>query len=287
MATNPLLDPASIDAILDPKPLLLENSAPVFVVGCVGSGMQALAEALREGAQLPGAAETHVPSLMQRMLDEIHRQYASLSEEYLAEKDGNLIANTSEEAVTHSVSNYFSRFFEDQIPQGLSVEVIPEVERRVPAIRSCLTLSRLFPQARFVFVVRRPIDLLLSLMAEKPNPPIQHWCWIWKNTLETWAKIRDILGERRLEVHHHEMATQPEGVAKALGAFLGLEDGARKGIATRLEQAFQGPNGDPAPFRFTGIEETPWKPWQRKLFLDLCLTMLQGAGYDLDPKEFR
>ncbi len=109
--------PQDLDSVLDPRPLIVNSAQPVFIAGCVRSGTSAMARVMRDGAELAGFNEGNIFSMMQRMLNEVGKQFQNVSPELLARKQTLMLANTSREAVETYVTNYFVAMYMKHRPE--------------------------------------------------------------------------------------------------------------------------------------------------------------------------
>ena len=246
-----------------------------------------MAHALRAGAGFHGSGELQLLALMEKLLVEVRRQYRSLSDEILARRDHNLISNTSQASIETFIANHFVSAFERHYPETPWVDPNPECERGAPAIHACSTAATLFPKARFICVIRRPIDLILHLRALGGPESHHHWCCLWRESTSAWAEVRELLGPRCIEVHHHLLATDPQGSAAKVGDFLGLAPQAIAGIQAQLERSFCDAAGVPRPYRWVGLDETPWNSDQRAIFDRQCGELSLQMGYGVESLRLR
>jgi hypothetical protein len=277
------VDRKVIDRILHLGGLVDTASEPVFVVGCLRSGAGALAQALRAATGWPGIVDGSFGSVMQRMLDQVDWHYGTLDPKYLSDRAGNLIANTDRQSVERSVTGFFVAHLARSTPPGPSVAHGLEAVRRAPMVRSCRRLLHLFPKARFIYVGRRVVELVSSCLRRAPDVPIQHWCWVWQDSLHAWGELREELGTRRLEIHQHTMALDPTGTAQQIASFLHLDEATTSRLADDLRTHRRHQTQVASEHRFIGLDETPWKPWQRDLVRNVAGSMMTGAGYSFDP----
>jgi hypothetical protein len=275
-----------LDAILR-SPLEIDESArPIFVVGCVRSGLRVIQEALA-AAGIPAGSRVGFGGLLRRLLDEVDRQYRNLDPEYLADKAGNLIANTDEDAVRSFIVNSLGGLLpparEGEDLASTWSERLPEFLRTAPAVRSVPDLARLYPRARFVYVARRGIECVLSCHRNFGlAPAFQHFCWVWQDAIHAWGEVREQVAGRYLEIHQHRSALEPEVVAEQLAEFLELGSEMTAPMAAVLGSRRPGRSCFLREDRWIGLEETGWPAWQQKLFTDLCKSMMDAAEYPLE-----
>lgn len=275
---------ADFDALLNPSAIVLDDVEPVFVVGCVRSGTSAVARALREGAEIPGFREGNVLSMMQRMLTEVARQYGHLPEDRFERKKTLMLANVDQAAVETYVVNYFAALYAKHLPHPVWYDKSPESFQNAPVVRSCPTVLRIFPKARFIFCLRRGIEQVMSCLRKFPRTNFRAWCHVWRDAAQAWGEVRDELGDRAIVVHQHEMAMRPDVVAERIQGLLGLAPSRREA----MEGVFRGARVEQTQFaqdsRFIGIDETPWTPQQREIFVETCGGVMAAAGFSLEGR---
>ena len=120
----------------------------------------------------------------------------------------------------HDLLMWFVRELSPGAPEGVRFgEKTPHHEKRIARIAS------LFPDGRFIHIVRDPRDVVLSLRREA-------W-WPWRSVQRTARAVRQtlrrqrfaerVLTDRYLRVRYEDLATDPERTLRAVCAFLGEE----------------------------------------------------------------
>jgi hypothetical protein len=87
------------------------------------------------------------------------------------------------------------------------------------------SLAALFPEARFVHLVRDGRDVALSRLDHPTmSSSLSDLAVLWKRGVEKGRRTGGRLGpERYLEIRYEDLVKDPEGVARALCGFIGLE----------------------------------------------------------------
>jgi len=125
------------------------------------------------------------------------------------------------------VSGLYGKFAEDA-GKPLGGEKTPDFVRRLPL------LGGLFPDARFVHIIRDGREVALSLLdwaTEKKGPGrLEHWredavavaaLW-WRWQVSCGRDAADSLGDRYHELRYDHLVQDPEAELRRLAAFLGL-----------------------------------------------------------------
>jgi hypothetical protein len=84
-------------------------------------------------------------------------------------------------------------------------------------------LLKLWPQARFVHLVRDPRDVAASLIVQGWAGNTYTGARLWKETEEEWERASaEIPAERRIDVQFEELATEPVATLERICAFIGV-----------------------------------------------------------------
>ena len=276
-----------LDRLLHPRPIDASGAEPIFVLGSVRSGTSIVVRALHDGAAIPGFSEGNVLSLLQRMLDEVERQFGGLSPDYLADQDEHLIANVDRSALEAHLINYFKAVYLQHCGEGRWVDKSPESYTTAPMVRCCPLIRRIFPKARFIFCIRRPIENILSKQRKFPGPSFKHYCRSWTDTVHYWGKFRELNPGCFLELRQEDLALEAKRCAEKIADFLELSPEHRD----RMAAIFAGPRAEQTQaaqeHRFIGIDETPWTWEQKAEFIELVGPFLPATGYGLEAKLLR
>lgn len=269
-----------------------------FLVGCPRSGttlLRAMVDAHPDVA-IPG--ESHfIPTLARRRasyetrrgfdLDKFLRDI--LADERLARwhipevSIGTALADAGPGSLPDAIRALFATYAAGR-RKPLYADKTPGYVRALPR------LARLFPEARFVHIVRDGRDVALSLREmEWASPDLATLARVWRINVEYGRRAGERLGpERYLEVRYEELVDRPETTLRTVCAFLGLPFAPtmlRYHVdAERLTPSFR----DPLPHAHVRLPPTKglrhWATQMSReevaLFETIAGTALEQAGYD-------
>lgn len=264
--------------VVDLRQHALERSFPVFVLGSVRSGTSAVCLALREGAGIVGHDEGHVTTLLQstfNVADVVSGNVAAAQGDYL-------LREFDVAAFKRHCSEFVTLFLDTRYPEGLWIDKSPDDGLGCPAIRSAAHFAKLYPNARFLFCLRRGIENVLSRERKFPQTSFYHHCRNWAQAVMTWRDVREQLGGRWLEIRQDLLALNPERIANEIGQFLQLGQEQISGMCsilkcTRPEQSQPVGEGDEI-----GLDETGWDEPRKEIFRSECSEAMTLAGYSME-----
>ena len=93
-------------------------------------------------------------------------------------------------------------------------------------------LNRLFPEARIIFALRHPCDVVLSCYMQSFGAPafmvlcstLQRLARGYVNAMQGWRQNAEVLAPRILELRHEDLLADFTGNAQRLGEFIGIQD---------------------------------------------------------------
>jgi hypothetical protein len=258
----------------------LPPARPVFVLGSVRSGTSAMAGALIGGTKYVGFREGQFFDLIQRLRHCISLFYtereASLGNEAV------MIRYVPEKFVTELLLSVFRNLAAETFSSIHWIDKTPSVDM----IRLAPTLSRIWPEAKFLFMKRRGIENMLSRLRKFPDSiAFRSHCADWTAAMEAWEMARPSLGVRALEIDQREMLSQPDHVARRVGVFLELDETERAALGTylrdrTLERTVNVDDDTPA------ISEIGWSSEQIAIFRDICGATMRKFGYGFGRSYF-
>lgn len=164
-------------------------------------------------------------------------------------------------------------------------------------------ISRNFPEARFVFVLRDPRATALSLskrsaqkLAHGDDPGrIAHLCascLYWRRMVQTMLRFAQRHPKRCFLVKFEDMLDDPVVTLNSIFSFIGVSEHPQEELLGRLENVAYGASNNPSETG-RGISRDPLERWQRELSEkdQEIIAALTGpaalkAGYDI-PKAGR
>jgi len=151
-------------------------------------------------------------------------------------------------------------------------------------IRFCPQLLQAFPNARFIWCVRRGIENILSRQRKFPEVPFRACCQSWTDSVEQWIAVRDQLQGRYVEAHQHEIAIQPEKVAREIAEVLDFSKRQRRGIEDVFTHKRSEQSRFAAEHRWIGLDETPWSSEEQEVFRQICGPAMEAMSYPLEGR---
>ena len=248
------------------------ESEPLFILGCVRSGTTLVRDLLRRQPDVICPEETHYfrygePFRTNRSTRELlngktlhkHREIDGIAQEAFermhaaARTRGELLcAHVAAMARARGLTDY--RWF-DKTPQNVYGLALIRGE---------------FPKARFLHLVRNPLNVVASLKLGKviKAPDIHGACNYWIEAVTIISQSRPVLGTALLELRYEDIVADPAAGMERILAFSGL------GGQTRLYSRKDAHEERNQHREVLDAEE-------RALVRDRCGALAAGYGYDL------
>jgi hypothetical protein len=149
------------------------------------------------------------------------------------------------------------------------------------------TLSRWYPQARFLHLIRDGRDVSVSLRdCPFSRMPLRHGCLHWKRCLAQAKSLERALGERWLNVRMEDLVFDPESVVQTIMRFFGLafEPGqlaatVERNVYRSWEQAWKGDTQGGIDPRKVGRFRAAASPQEIRMMEMLLAHELRAKGY--------
>lgn len=185
---------------------------PVFVMGAERSGTSTLARFLREELGYAGDAEGHVFNLLQQLLAQTRSHFvrngfrtaAALSSVHV-QKDATTAERISSKSLESALCSAVRGLVRSR-HKGLWFDKTPGPE----FIRCAPTLRKMYPNARFIFLIRDPVSSVESNM-RKFGSSFEQACDRWKESAEAWLQTKGSLPQDCfIELKTHELSSQTD-----------------------------------------------------------------------------
>lgn len=250
---------------------------PVFILGAARSGTSAICLALEKGSRYQGFAEGHVFDVAIRLINAVHAHFdwkspwitpEILAGYHLGRIDYSQFHDTVLEMLKSLALGFTSPYWIDKTPTYQMIASVP-------------ILAQAWPNAKFVFMKRRGLEVIRSRSRKFAAMQFQNACNDWSLIMSGWRTVRDMIPARFLEVDQYHMATNPEQTANNLGKLLHLDSTEITAIAHQLRKQRPESTG-PADNIVSDPAELKWNPEQMNMFLEKCGREMVEYGYAYD-----
>ena len=240
----------------------------VFILGCARSGTSITYYAMREIFGLPGAGESHVMPIFQRIL----RDFSAYQRNFADTDHRVLAASLPPTDFRHHVIEYIRQFYADKYPEGSWVDKTPGAEALVgaPLIRET------FPQARLICTKRNGVEVVQSFRA-KFSSDFAAACQAWALSMSALLKARET-NSNILEVDQFDMTNSPDQVAARVSNYLEMPK-KRDALAAFLRDKRTDQLSSHDWRRRLTVADTDWSQDERALFANTSGELMQTFGY--------
>lgn len=249
------------------------NSQPIFIIGAARSGTSVITTALRNGARIEGFHEGHFLTLLYITLFQIDRFFESRHQ--VIDDKRHMIANINKTEFEEVLINEFRNAAESLHKEKIWVDKSPD-----PRMIKCVPyLKRAWPNAKFIFAKRRGIENLTSRMKKFPHVSFDKHCLIWKDCMESWLKVRDLVKDCSIEIEQREISLNPQEISAKLGAFLSLEQDKINRISEIFSTERPQNTGGKEQELSISLSETGWTSSEIESFKNHCSDINRKYGY--------
>ena len=202
------------DAASNPEmPIADSGQHPVFILGPARSGTSALALALLKCGRYEGNGEGHLLPLARELLHTVDKYYDRRLA--LTQNDTTLRA-VHLAAFQRMVRRGFVQLTRSAFPSGYWIDKTPTAEM----VRAAPLMRELWPNARFIFMKRRVIEVVASRRRKFPHDTLENHYLDWVDVFTAWLDVRRQLGDAALEADQREMALNNDAFAAKISHFL-------------------------------------------------------------------
>lgn len=267
-----------------------DTDYPVFILGSPRSGTSTLAHVFAEHFGYQGHPEGHLFDLLHRLSATIREHYVihgitertRAAEVHGIEHRKRHATTTAEFVGCDELILAVAGAFREQIRAAYGPSWFDKTPG--PEAIHCVGLLReIYPEARYVFLIREPISNIESRMRKFPAEPFHKHCEAWVESANAWLRVRaDLRPEQYLEVKTHDLDRDPEGVYAALLKLLGghpLGEAAKsKPPLTKFLTLERTSSTDPAALR--SLSDVAWSEEQKQTFLSICSAVMESFGFE-------
>ena len=249
---------------------------PVFVLGAARSGTSAVGQAISHYTRYRGHNEGHLLHLLGTLLKAVERHFTDLGG-----IRGTLVEAVPRKFFQDGIKHVFQEFARAAYPSGRWMDKTPRWE-----MIDCAPLFReLWPNARFIFMKRRPVENFASRMRKFRSETVVSHIADWDRAMKSWAAVRSRLSGCAMEIDQFYLSREPAEVARALAAFLELTANESMRLAQSLELDRPERSSEKLhtvlDFRQLGLSEE-----EQRVFLDAVAESMELFGYDLGASYF-
>lgn len=212
-----------------------DMQGPILLIGMPRSGTSTLAMALRQSG-IKGYLEGHLMELLPRIEQTIAAHYENWRD---ARQPDTMIYAVSRDAMINNLRHFYCTLFNTHFggPVWFDKTATPSLMPHLPILQTT------FPNVRFIFSKRRPIEFLISGRKKFPHLTLAELTEAARFTLEQWLALRHTL-EQTIEIDQWHLANAKSEVASQLATFIGLQPVRATELATALNMTIERSSSD-------------------------------------------
>lgn len=256
---------------------------PIFITGSVRTGTSVVTRALTVGAKIPGYTEGCFIDLIGAFGWQTDQAYNNRV--WQRKNKEIMLAHVDREQFTEDLLQWFkSQYQKYNIFNGEERWIDKTASRHV--LRSLPYIQRVWPEAKFILMKRRPIDNIASRLRKFSRPSFEQHCIMLKDIFDAQEEAKKKVDpESFLEIDQYDIATQPHIVAQDIGLFLDLsmeQIHAMQKILTNDRPEFTG--GDEQ--NISSLDDMPWSDEDKETFVRVLGKMMQKGGWSIDRQYY-
>lgn len=251
--------------------------AMLYILGSTRSGTSALRNAIAE-TRYRGYGEGHLVPMLVDMIDTVRRQKQTGMGH---DVPGTGLHYLNADALIRHLLCGYERHLADDLGCGHILDKTPTIA----PILAAPDLATYHSDAKFLYCSRRHVDNAQSKLVKFPEKRLEQHAEEWAACHAAWVESRarlDAQGQDYLELDFFDLATDCEGVAARIGAYLALDRDETDGIARYLTS--QRPQAEPGRdlTRFLRLSDLPWSDAQKAHFRDIASPVGAMLGYGFE-----
>ncbi len=246
---------------------------PVFVLGSARSGTTAMVRALTQLGRYEGYNEGHFLPLALRLEQVVHAYYGKSARD-AAPGMKTLVAHIPQPWVRDFLQAGFATLLRSIFPTGHWLDKTPGAEM----VRAAPLMRRIWPNARFIFMRRDPVDNIESRRRKFPTFDFADHCRLWAEAMMAWYHVRDTLTACSLEVDQLTLARHPDLVSPKIATLLGLPENEAEKLQ-KIMSAVRPQTTGSDPQAHVTLADVDWSETERAIFASVCAEPARLFGY--------
>lgn len=249
----------------------------LYILGSTRSGTSALRNAIAE-TRYSGYGEGHLVPMLVDLIDTVRREkQIGLGHDV----PGTGLNYLNADALIRHLFQGYERY----LAEDLGCSHILDKTPTVAPIRAAPDLASYHSEAKLIYCARRHVDNVHSKLMKFPDVTLEEHVEEWSHCHAAWLGARaklDAQGQEYLELDFFDLATDCDGVAARIGAYLALDREETDSIARYLGS--QRPQAEPGRdlTRFLRLSDLPWSDEQKAHFRDIASPVGATLGYGFE-----
>lgn len=247
----------------------------IFVLGSSRSGTSAMTMALQDLPGFGGFGEGHLWPILPIMHDTLERYRVGLEEQFLEDRNTQFFQIGVNRVLSVLISFFscqsasISRNFVDKTPGSSMILLAP-------------ILASIFPNSRFIFMKRHPVDCINSKVRKFPGISFFSHCADWADCYSSWLKVRRDLDGRYIEIDFFDLATKVSSVASRVGDLLDLhpDDVDRLSGSLTMNRHVEATEIK-TKGKLISLAASGWSLEEKTFFVEKCSIVSELFGFDL------
>ena len=257
------------------------DQRPIFVLGSVRSGTSVVAQSLMLATRYRGNQEGLINQLIASLDGAVELYYDQNEIDIVDPRRDTMIKLVPRQYFTEGVAALFVSAMRQLFPDGLWVDKTPGFRMISQASR----FAQLWPNARFIYMRRRPLENLVSRRRKYREQAHRESCELWARCMEAWSQMRPAMSGRALELDQLCVARAPDLAAAEIGALVGLDREEVDILAATLAAHHpEQTSGDVAAA--LDAVELGWTADQWRDFDEVCGEWMEHFNYSKDQDYF-
>ena len=249
----------------------------LYILGSTRSGTSALRNAIAE-TRYSGYGEGHLVPMLIDIINTVRREKQTGL--------GHDVPGTGRHYLNaDALIRHLFQGYERYLAEDLGCNHILDKTPTVAPIRAAPDLAAYHGDAKFLYCSRRHVDNVQSKLMKFPGVTLEEHAQEWAACHAAWLGARarlDAQGQDYLELDFFDLATDCDGVAARIGAYLSLDREETDSIARYLGS--QRPQAEPGRdlARFLRLSDLPWSDEQKAHFRDIAAPVGATLGYGFE-----